>query len=382
MFVCPRCNDVLARQKSAIGHYWSCKACNGRHASLATVRKISGLGTRKDLWEQVRNAPANDKLNCPTCPRSMKEVTLAMDGGDLVLDICPSCQFVWFDPGEFEELPQARKEEPPPAESAETIQPVAREVIAAAELQMSLNQVRKNVDRTFRPHEHQLPLGKSLLAFIVPVEGHNPLYSVPVLTWLLSALVAVFGIWMNWGGGLLEMPYTERVIGVSADYGLVPAEAGRYGGLTFLTCFFVHFGWAHLVGNLCFLWMFGDNVEDFLGRRRFLLLLLLATVAGGLAHISMDSSSQVPAVGASGGISGILAFYALRFPRVRLHFRFLALGYARMWFPIWGIFPVWIGYQIFLAKQQAAGLSSVSAAAHLGGVAVGVIFFILWRNRE
>ena len=99
---------------------------------------------------------------------------------------------------------------------------------------------------------------------------------------------------------------------------LVPIELFDHAGLGLVSVFFVHGSWWHLLGNMYFLVVFGDNVEDVLGTRRRLLLLLAATIGGSLLQVLGDPHGNIPCVGASGGIAGLIAFYALRFPDVRL----------------------------------------------------------------
>ena len=165
-------------------------------------------------------------------------------------------------------------------------------------------------------------------------------------------------------------------------FGLIPAEATRLGGLTFVTSFFLHAGIIHLVGNMYFLLAFGHAVENFLRPPRYLILIALAAFIGDLAHIALDPRSQIPCIGASGGIAGVITFYALNFPRMRLAF-LMRLGFV--WFrwirlPAWFVFVLWILFQIIGTLEQRAGMSSVSSAAHLGGAAVGLLGWLLWRT--
>jgi membrane associated rhomboid family serine protease len=102
------------------------------------------------------------------------------------------------------------------------------------------------------------------------------------------------------------------------QFGLVPAELWRDGGITLITSFFLHGDLFHLIGNAYFLLIFGDNVEDQLGRWRYALVVLLAALAGDLLHVAADPRDTVPCIGASGGISGVIVFYALKFPQARL----------------------------------------------------------------
>jgi len=162
---------------------------------------------------------------------------------------------------------------------------------------------------------------------------------------------------------------------------LVPSLADRMGGVTLLTSFFLHGGLFHLLSNLYFLIVFGAQVEDYLGRRRYLLLLLSATLAGSLSHVALDPHSNIPIVGASGGIAGIVVFYGLQFPRVRL----LILTVWLLFFPLRlraGIFLLlWFLLQVLGAWQQIHGFSNTSFLAHLGGTAVGLLFWGVWRTR-
>jgi membrane associated rhomboid family serine protease len=169
-----------------------------------------------------------------------------------------------------------------------------------------------------------------------------------------------------------------------SNFGLIPAEATRMGGLTFLTSFFLHAGIIHLVGNLYFLFVFGDDVENFLRPIRYLALIALAAFVGDLAHVAANPRSSVPCVGASGGISAVITFYALQFPNVRLGFLFRCGWYYFRWIrlPAWFVLVLWVLFQIFGAWEQVAGISSVSAFAHLGGAATGFIAWLSWRKAK
>lgn len=192
----------------------------------------------------------------------------------------------------------------------------------------------------------------------LPVEVDAPEQkSRPWVTWSLClAILAV---------GLVTMLNLEFWV---KEYGLVPAQAGRHHGLTFLTSFFLHAGFVHLLTNLYFLLIFGPKVEEFLGWPRYLLVIAGAAFAGDLLHITADPKASIPIIGASGGISGVLVFYALQFPRVRLGLMF------RVWFEFrwiefraWVWLLIWLGLQLIGAAVQLARMSSVSSLAHLGG---------------
>lgn len=132
-----------------------------------------------------------------------------------------------------------------------------------------------------------------------------------------------------------------------------------------------------MLSNLYFLLIFGDNVEQALGRWKFLLLVALATLSGEIAHIGGSGGADVPCIGASGGIAGILTFYAFAFPHARMGL-FLRWGVLLKWVSASAhtLFFVWFLMQGFGVWLQFTGLSNVSYLAHLGGVAVGILFWI------
>ena len=128
--------------------------------------------------------------------------------------------------------------------------------------------------------------------------------------------------------------------------------------------------------------MFGDNVEDLLGKWKYVILLVAATMVGNMAHMIGDPRSMMPCVGASGGISGVITFYALKFPKIRLGlaywfvFRLVWLRMSACW-----MFVIWVALQFFGAWQQMGGFTNVSAFAHLGGALTGLIFWMVYRNK-
>jgi membrane associated rhomboid family serine protease len=178
---------------------------------------------------------------------------------------------------------------------------------------------------------------------------------------------------------LIELTNPREFI---TQLGWIPAHPFRWLGLTSLTSFFVHAGWLHLLGNLYFLLAFGPGVESRLGVRRFLLLLAIATLVGDVTHALFEPRKELPTIGASGGISALIVFYAVSFPWNR--FVVLLGGRWIFWqLSVPAVFYLfcWIGWQLFLLLLQLSG-ESVSALAHLGGFATGLVAFFVWRRRE
>ena len=290
-----------------------------------------------------------------------------------MLDVCGTCQFVWFDPGELSRLPAPDAPEPDPEAS---VDPEVHAALRTLAVQPSGHDDRWVKDLGQTLNSPSFGAGDSsgdltgvgkLLSFFVPVEENHPTVHRPIATYVLLALVALTSV--------LAFMNLESVV---QTLGFIPAKWSRFAGLTTMTSFFIHAGWFHLLGNAYFLWLAGDNVEDFLGPRRFLVLVVLATLAGAVAHGVFDPNPQTPCVGASGGISGLMAFYALRFPRAKLHLRFFLMWVFRLPFWLWFLF--WVGLQVLGAFEQASGMSAISAAAHLGGATMGLVLWGVWRQ--
>jgi membrane associated rhomboid family serine protease len=279
-----------------------------------------------------------------------------------VVDVCRPCNFVWFDWQEVELPPAGGREIPIPAASARQ---AARELAAIQEV--------KEIARAGEAFDWDWNDWRTFAAiFGMPVElDRDEFTTTPLATWCLAVVIVVVSV-----AAFFDL---DRIVTL---FGMVPAEAGRLGGLTLITTFFLHAGWGHLLGNLYFFITFGDNVEAHLGHRRFVVLLLSATIAGAAFHIAVNPGSMIPCVGASGGISGVLAFYALKFPGARLGWLFWLYLVPRMLrIPAWGWFAIWMLLQLVGLSHQMSGVTRVSAAAHLGGVAAGVCCWALWRNR-
>ena len=147
--------------------------------------------------------------------------------------------------------------------------------------------------------------------------------------------------------------------------------------MTLVTYQFLHGGWMHLVSNMLFLWVFGDNVEDALGHFKFLLFYIACGVIGGLLHLMFYPDSEAPLVGASGAVAGVIGAYLMLHPRVRLWV--LALGKIPLLIPAWIALIAWIGFQVF---NLIFGLEEeVAWWAHVGGVLAGVVLVVFMRRR-
>ncbi|MBL9079959.1 MAG: rhomboid family intramembrane serine protease [Planctomycetes bacterium] len=356
---CPADGANLQRVRMRAGGFvWACGRCNGRAIALPVLRRNFAAGVDRAVWKEAFHGPPNG-VDCPSCGRAMTVARVQFDDEPVALDVCRACALVWFDPAEHLQLPPAP--EPP----SDGLTPEARQQLAILEVQATMRRWQESDAEQPSLHPSRLP---ALLRLPVEVRGHE-LACKPWATWITATVVAGVSVaGFVWPGVVHALQ-------------MVPADVFGSGLPTLATAFFVHAGWLHLAGNLWFLVTFGDNVEDLLGYRRWLLLVLLATLLGALLHVAFDPRATTPCVGASGGISGLVVFYALAMPQARLGVFVFAGMYARwVTFSALGGLCVWLALQAFTVLKQVYGAGSVSGLAHVGGAAVGFLFWLLWRR--
>ena len=234
---------------------------------------------------------------------------------------------------------------------------------------------------------------------MIPYHDENQTLRTPVVTFALIALNVVMWLFVQGGGAML--PLAESV----CNLGLIPGEitlslppgtkfqmdenlvciidpGNQWTNL--FTSMFLHGSWMHLIGNMWFLWLFGNNVEDSMTRPRFIVFYLLSGVAAALGQVVADPSSGVPMVGASGAISGVMGAYLILFPRVRV-FTLLPLGFffTTVALPAWVMLIYWGVIQIFGGLTSIADTEGGGVAfwAHIGGFVAGVVLVRLFADR-
>ncbi len=220
---------------------------------------------------------------------------------------------------------------------------------------------------------------------MIPIRDENPPQRVPVVTRTLIVLnVAAFLYQIGLGPKVAAFMQGWGVVPerlTDAFQGLTPVPSAM---LTLFTSMFLHGGWIHLVGNMWYLWIFGDNVEDEMGSLRFLGFYLAAGVVSALMHVMFNPGSPIPAVGASGAIAGVLGAYAYAFPRARVvtlvpiifFFQIVAL-------PALLVLGLWFVFQFFSATLFAGGGGGgVAWWAHIGGFLFGILAMALRRRRS
>lgn len=211
-----------------------------------------------------------------------------------------------------------------------------------------------------------------------PIRDHNPSTRVPYVTYAIMAInILVF---------VLNFPKygNERLLlAFYSDYAAVPAWVTQGEHLyTVITSMFLHGGFMHLFGNMLFLWIFGDNIEDSFGHIGFLIFYLVCGVIATYSHILMEPTSTTPLVGASGAIAGVMGAYMLLFPKARVDVIIILIIYIRyVAVPAFVVLLIWIALQVF-GVFSAQGAGGVAYGAHLGGFAVGVLLTIPYFLRH
>jgi membrane associated rhomboid family serine protease len=219
---------------------------------------------------------------------------------------------------------------------------------------------------------------------VIPLRDDNPTELTPVVT--IALIVANFAAWLLIQGAGMD---PQRLQASVYAFGTVPCElthacVRQHGGLGWaelVTSMFMHGGWEHILGNMLFLWVFGNNIEDSMGHARFVVFYLVCGLAAGAAHVALTPASQMPAVGASGAISGVMGAYVLLYPQARVQTWVppLFLIHIRAWF----FLIYWFALQLFtgFGSLGSGETGGVAVWAHVGGFVAGLALIKLFENR-
>jgi membrane associated rhomboid family serine protease len=239
---------------------------------------------------------------------------------------------------------------------------------------------------------------------MIPLSDELPSVRTPWMTY--GILAVMFATWFFvQGAGFDQMALAASV----CNLGMVPGElshlapigtavplgrdvacvvdSDQINVLTPLISMFLHGGWAHLLGNALFFWVFGNNIEDSLGHFRFLVFYLVCGLAAAFAHVISQPASPLPTVGASGAISGILGAYLVLYPKVRVRMLFFFIIFFKIIpIPAWLVLLWWFFWQLVAALPELARgedlTGGVAVWAHVGGFVAGVLLVKLFENRH
>jgi membrane associated rhomboid family serine protease len=222
---------------------------------------------------------------------------------------------------------------------------------------------------------------------MIPLHDDNPTQIRPFVTGTVIAACVLAFLWQfslapeEGARAVFSLGVIPAVLigdkQLAPDLVLVPAS------LTIVTSMFLHGGWMHLIGNMLYLWIFGNNIEDAMGHGRFVLFYLLCGVAAALGQALTDPSSTIPMIGASGAISGVLGAYLMLYPRARvLVLVFLGFFVTTFRLPAGIVLGFWIVLQVFNAGAASGGGGGVAWFAHIGGFLAGVVLILFMRDKR
>jgi membrane associated rhomboid family serine protease len=227
---------------------------------------------------------------------------------------------------------------------------------------------------------------------MLPLKDDQPRYSTPYVTWFLIALniLIFFFQWTQMnsdprGAAQFEKEYAEIPSHLAAFLAGSPRYSLEQVVLPFFTSMFLHGNWAHVLGNMWFLYVFGDNVEDYLGHFSYLVFYLLSGLIAMATQVAIYLHSNVPTVGASGAIAGVLGAYFILYPRARvLTWFFVFVLYLPAWIVLgeWFVLQFLAGAQTLSAASMGRDVGGVAVWAHVGGFLAGMAMIKIFPERR
>jgi membrane associated rhomboid family serine protease/Zn-finger nucleic acid-binding protein len=333
---CPRCRSRLDGVTLEGVRLDRCGACHGFWFDRTDLERFQYFAAEQPAPVAKSPGATPTLLTCPRRCGRLERVALP-SRPTLVLDRCPDCRGMWFDEGGIARLPSG----------ADPEVLLAEETLARTE----------DADR--------VSVGEWLFMFLtrLPREVYHPVRRFPVVMITLIVFNAL---------AFVLLVVHPEPFGFVLAYGFTPARLRQLEApWTLVTSMFLHGGWVHLLGNMYFLYTFGDNVEDHLGPLRFAVLYLACGLGANGVHFLAHPHDAVPAIGASGAISGLLGAYLFLFPRRRIFYMLvvLPLKLRASWYLLF-----WLGLQVLgaLTTVPGEGGGGVAWSAHVGGFAVGL----------
>ena len=333
---CPRCLFYLKAENIKGHEVDHCFRCGGSFLEKGKEAKILGESSSSDYWKGTeiceRKGPRN--VLCPKDQESLISYSVGFEENNVEVDLCPKCEGLWLDPKEGKKL-------------FDIVLHAGQDKAATF-----------NEKPGFKSYLFQAFSG-------MPVEAWNPVHHRPVLT-LLLIVTLVFIFIMQFS-----------IPGFSESFVLYPKQflAGE-SIWTLITAGFLHSSVAHLLGNLYFLYIFGDNVEDHLGKARFCLVYLCAIAVSSLSFVLARFGGDTGVVGASGAIAALMGAYIVIFPRIKLYFTvfFFPVRLSVTWY-----LSFWLLFNIVMMLWGKGG---VAWSAHIGGFVfgLGVGYFFRFRS--
>lgn len=333
---CPRCNAYLRPESIKGQDFEHCFRCGGSFLEKGSELIILGEPASSVYWKEteIGRLKSGKLVLCPKGHESLISYSVRYEQDHVEVDICSSCEGLWFDPEEGKKL-------------FDIVLHAGQDKAASF-----------NEKPGFKSYLFQAFSG-------FPVEAWNPIHQRPLLTLaLMATLVCLFILQLSFPAEMKAfILYPQQFISGENTWTLISSG-------------FLHINLGHLLGNLYFLYIFGDNVEDRLGRVRFALVYLSAVVFSGLFYIIASTDKDVGVLGASGAIAALMGIYIVLFPKVKLHFTlfFVPFRISAIWY-----LSFWLLFNILM---MLAGEGRVAWSAHVGGFIFGIAAGYFFRFRS
>ena len=363
---CPACNGVLRAVKAKNFIVDVCPCCRGVWFDADEFAPFARqLSEREDLkpppatFQAKSVIDANkvneDLRNCPKCLSVMRKFNYAYDS-NIILDKCTNCGGIWTDCGEIKNVAAYLKRNPKEEEFGKYLVSRNRDIEELAAIGESFGR--------------RVPMAVMYMPkVIIPLGDELSRDRFPAITISLITLCTLVFVLVGVSGGL-----TESIV---SEYGIAPASFLSIG---LLTSMFLHGNIFHLLGNMYFLWIFGDNVEDRLGYIRYIMFYLGAELSANILHSLVNWGSPIPSIGASGAISGVMGAYLVFYPHARIKLFFF---YKVIRVPAVGYLGFWFGFQLLFGLfYKGIGISNVAWFAHIGGFVFGAVFAYFVKKSE
>lgn len=351
---CPVCRNMLRTVKSRGFTLDVCLKCKGIWFDDGEL-----IGFAKALENEVesvdeltlykpRKAVGEKDLfstrSCPRCNVKMKQFNYAYDS-NIFLDRCQQCGGVWTDAGEIQRVASHLKKDP-------RVQAIGESLVKSRPFQ--------DLDGLSDALNTPMPYFFLAPRIILPLYDDTPRRRIPVVTLGLIGLCTIIFLLMAF-----ELCSSQACLD---QFAFVPLNLF---GIGLVTSLFLHGGWLHLIGNMFFMWLFADNVEDRLGGLKFIIFYLAAGICANLFYAVFNLHSSIPLMGASGAIAGVMGAYLVYFPAAQIK----TLMFFRIFdIPAWVYLGFWMVLQcIHGVLDVAGGASGVAWLAHIGGFLFGLL---------
>lgn len=366
---CPVCSCRLRQVKSRNVVVDICSNCSGiwydsgeLHIFLRDLVKSPDIPAKQTkLFQRIEvettDHSAVESRMCPKCDLAMKTFNYAYDS-NVFVDKCSQCEGIWTDAGEVKQIARHLKEDP-------------RALVVAQDIvkqHKCLNELDEWADLAGSFSGPVSPIWLFMPKIIIPLGDDNEREKFPAITLsIISLCAAVF---------LIQVFTVSDPQSFVNQYGFVPANFWSIG---LITSMFLHGGWLHLLGNMYFLWIFGDNVEERLGYWGYLIFYLAGGIAASILHALFNMYSPIPAIGASGAISAVMGAYLFFFPKVKLRLFCICRVVV---IPVYLYLGIWFLFQLLYSILSVSNLtiSNVAWFAHIGGFVFGVAVAWLMRT--